>query len=62
MEAITIQKNELKDLIRQTITETIHKEFNKINYHFVSDKEQKELEKEFGKTPIFDKNEEIVKL
>lgn len=58
MNAITIQKQELKNIVR----EVIHEELSKINYSFVSDDEQKELEKEFGKTPIFDESDEIVRL
>ena len=36
METITIQKQELKNLIR----EAIHEELHKINYRFVSNSEQ----------------------
>ena len=44
METITIEKQELKNLIRETISETIHKEFEKANYPFVSDEEMAEIE------------------
>ncbi len=46
METITIQKQELKELIRETISKTIHEEFEKVNYPFVSDEEMAEIETE----------------
>ena len=58
MDTITIQKQELKNIIK----EAIHEELHKINHSFVSNKEQAELEAEFGKNPIFEDSDEVVKL
>ena len=59
METITIEKAELKTLIK----EVLHEELSKTHYDFVSDTEQQALEAEFGKAPSFDDEvDEVVRL
>ncbi len=60
MDTITIQKTELKNLIKETISQTIHKEFEKVNYPFVSDEEMIEIETEHNPSPK--KNTEYIRL
>ena len=59
-ENITISKSELKNLIREVVDSSLTKHFPKIDY--VSDKEQKELEKEFGEFPTIENKEETIKI
>lgn len=60
METITIQKQELKNLIKETISEAIHKEFEKVNYPFVSDEEMTEIEAQHSPNPK--ENTEYIRL
>ena len=52
--AITIPKKELKKIIQESVTEAVEKEFKKLRISlipYVSDEEQMEIEKVYGKKP-----------